>query len=199
MFSFMEPRTPDDFVAVQKYRSAILMTKEEILTLQKLRNASLLDKENSPVPVEMREKGFRGIDFFPIQGKYQFRLRFHKYESPEPVPIALSNGQKVDALRAGYFSFQMEERQIMLYAYKKRAGDTEMFLPFKDKTSGKETYGAGRYLDLYGSDDHYVLDFNLAYNPLCAFDQEKYDCPLPPAENWLMDVEIRAGELKVEI
>jgi uncharacterized protein (DUF1684 family) len=76
-----------------------------------------------------------------------------------------------------------------------------MFLPFRDKTSGKETYGAGRYLDMYGTpDDNYVLDFNFAYNPLCPFDlfdERKYDCPLSPTENWLMTVEIRAGEMKV--
>ena len=195
----MEPRTPDDFAAIQKYGSSILLTKEEIITIQKLRNASLLDEENSPVPLELREKDFKGIDFFPILGKYQFRLKFHKSESPEFVPISLSNGQKVDALRAGYFAFELEGKQIKLYAYKKHASDTEMFLPFKDKTSGKETYGAGRYLDLYGTpDDNYVLDFNLAYNPLCAFDEKKHDCPLPPAENWLMDVEIRAGEMRVK-
>jgi uncharacterized protein (DUF1684 family) len=195
----MEPRTPDEFAAIQKYKSSIPLTREEIITLQKLRNASLLDEEKSPVPLELREKDFKGIDFFPIHGKYQLRLRFHKYASPEPVQISLSNGQKVDALRAGYFAFELEGKQIRLYAYKKHASDTEMFLPFKDETSGRETYGAGRYLDLYGtSDDNYVLDFNLAYNPLCAFDEKKYDCPLPPTENWLMNVEIRAGEMKLK-
>src|SRR5712691_1715086 len=165
----MEPRAPDEVAAIQKYRSSILLTKDEIVTIQKLRNASLLAEENSPVPVELRMKDFRGIYFFPIQGKYQLRLKLHKYENPEPVQISLSNGQKVDALRAGYFAFELEGKQIRLCAYKKRVSDTEMFLPFKDKTSGKETYGAGRYLDLYGtSNDNYVLDFNLAYNPLCA-------------------------------
>jgi len=195
----MEPKTPDEFGAVQKYKSSIPLTRKEIITLQKLRNASLLDEANSPVPLELREKDFKGIDFFPIHGKYQLRLKFHKYTSPEPVQISLSNGQKVDALRAGYFAFELDGKQIRLHAYKKHESDTEMFLPFKDKTSGKETYGAGRYLDLYGTpDDTYVLDFNLAYNPLCAFDEKKYDCPLPPTENWLTDVEIRAGEMKLK-
>ena len=184
---------------IQKYRSSILLTREEIITLQKLRNTSLVDEEDSPVPLELRQKGFRGIDFFPILGKSRLRLKFHKYADPELVQILLSNGQKVDVLRAGYFAFELEGKQIRLCAYKKRVSDTEMFLPFKDQTSSKETYGAGRYLDLYGtSDDNYVLDFNLAYNPLCAFDEKKYDCPLPPAENWLMDVEIRAGEMKLK-
>lgn len=196
----MQPRTRDEIAAVQKYRSSILLTKDEIITIQKLRNVSLLTEESSPVPLEARQKGFRGLDFFPIDQRYQLRLKIHKFENPEPVQISLSNGAKVDALRAGYFAFELEGEKIKLYAYKKQVTDTEMFLPFRDKTSGKETYGAGRNLDLYGTaDDNYVLDFNLAYNPLCAFDEKKYDCPLPPTENWIMDVEIRAGEMRFKI
>src|SRR5713101_7637335 len=161
----MEPRTPNELAVVQKYKSSIPLTEEEITTLRRLRNDSLLDEKTSPVPLKLRGEDFRGIDFFPTQAKYQFRLKFHKYASPEPVPISLSNGQRVDAMRVGYFGFELDGNQIRLYAYKKRLGDTEMFLPFKDKTSGKETYGAGRCLDLYGtSDDNYILDFNLAYN-----------------------------------
>lgn len=194
----MEPRTKDEIIAVQKYRSSSILTKDEIITIQKLRNTSLLAEESSPVPPEERRK-FSGIDFFPIDGKYQLRLKLHKYENPEPIQISLSNGEKVIALRAGYFIFDLEGKTVRLYVYNKRVSDTEMFLPFRDKTSGKETYGTGRYLDLYGTpEDNYVLDFNLAYNPLCAFGGNKYDCPLPPRENWLVDVEIRAGEMKIK-
>ncbi|NIR36327.1 MAG: DUF1684 domain-containing protein [Actinobacteria bacterium] len=67
------------------------------------------------------------------------------------------------------------------------------FLPFRDATSGSESYGAGRFLDIDGPlDGPVTIDFNLAYNPYCAYD-ESYSCPLPPAENWLQ-VPIRAGE-----
>jgi uncharacterized protein len=193
----MEPRTKDEVNALRKYRSATLLTKDEIMTLQKLRNASLLG-ENSPIPPNARGR-FKGVDFFAIDQKYQYRLRLNKYENPEPVRISLSNDQKVDALKAGYFDFNIEGRRIRLYVYKKRPNDTEVFLPFKDKTSGDLTYGGGRFLDLYvATDDSYVLDFNLACSPLCQFDEKKYDCPIPPSENWLMDVEIRAGEMKVK-
>lgn len=195
----MEPKTEEEIDAVSKYRSSATLTKEETKTIHRLRNASLLAGDSSPVPPEKRQK-FRGIDFFPIDPQYQQRLRLNRYGNPEPIQISLSNGEKVNALRAGYFVFELEGKKIKLFVYKKHANDTEMFLPFKDKTSGNETYGAGRYLDLYGTpdDDNFVLDFNLAYNPLCAFDEKKYDCPLPPAENWLSDVEIRAGEMKFE-
>lgn len=194
----MEPKTEKEISVVRKYRSSIPLTRDEIKTIHKLRNTSLLAANSSPVPTEKRQK-FRGIDFFPIDSKYQQRLKLNKYGNPEPVEISLSNGEKVKALRAGYFVFELDGRKIKLFVYKKHADDAEVFLPFRDKTSGKETYGAGRYLDLYGTvDDDFVLDFNLAYNPLCAFDEKKYDCPLPPAENWLVDVEIRAGEMKFE-
>jgi uncharacterized protein (DUF1684 family) len=79
--------------------------------------------------------------------------------------------------------------QVMLYS---SAGSHELFLPFRDTTSGKETYGAGRYLDLHAHGDEVVVDFNYAYNPNCAYNPD-WNCPLPPAENWLK-VPIRAGE-----
>ena len=68
-----------------------------------------------------------------------------------------------------------------------------LFLPFKDLTNGKETYGGGRFMDILIPDtDKIILDFNKAYNPYCAF-SHRYSCPLPPFENWLK-TEIPAGE-----
>ena len=72
-------------------------------------------------------------------------------------------------------------------------GEDSLFLPFRDALSGKETYGAGRYLDVAPPHSgHVVVDFNYAYNPSCAYDPQ-FSCPLPPRENWLQ-VPIRAGE-----
>ncbi len=89
----MEPRTPDEFAAIQKYRNSIHLTKEEIIALQRMRNASLLDKD-SPVPPGVRQKGFKGLDFFPIDRRYQLKLKIHRYENPEPLQISLSNGER---------------------------------------------------------------------------------------------------------
>ncbi len=70
----------------------------------------------------------------------------------------------------------------------------EVFIPFRDGTSGKESYPAARYLDIEETDDdNYVIDFNYAYNPYCAYSDD-YICPLPPKENWL-GVRIVAGEM----
>ncbi len=175
-------------------------TRAEIIQIQNRRTEFLVKSENSPVPREAIQKGFKGLEYFPIDSKYQFKLKLHRYENPPRVRIALSNGENVEALKAGFLEFELGIRKLVLQVYKKRPEDTEMFLPFRDNTSGKETYGAGRYVDLEvdPNDDSCVLDFNLAYNPLCAFDTGKYDCPLPPMENWLMDLEIRAGERKFQ-
>ena len=174
------------------------MTRAQIIEIQNRRTAFLVNDENSPIPREVLQKGFKGLEYFPIDPRYQINLKLQKYEDPTRVRIALSNGEIVEALRAGFLEFELTGKKLVLQVYKKRAEDSEVFLPFKDKTSGHETYGAGRYVDLEvdPNDDSCVLDFNLAYNPLCAFSQDKYDCPLPPAENWLLDVEIRAGEMK---
>ncbi len=173
------------------------MNPEEIIAIQSRRTDFLVNSERSPVPVQARQKGFKGLDYFPIDRKYQLRLTLRKYENPARVPIALSNGTNVEALRVGYLAFDLEGRSLTLHVYKKSEEDSEVFLPFRDKSSGHETYGAGRYVDVQTdpSDNSCVLDFNLSYNPLCAIGTGNFDCPLPPSENWL-DVEIRAGEMK---
>jgi hypothetical protein len=88
--------------------------------------------------------------------------------------------------------FDVDGRTATLTLFGSHDSD-DLFLPFRDATSGQETYGAGRYIDVGAARDGRVtVDFNLAYNPYCAYNPS-YSCPLPPRENWL-DVPIRAGE-----
>jgi uncharacterized protein (DUF1684 family) len=113
--------------------------------------------------------------------------------------MVTSTGSYAEYLRYGYFEFQIDEKGLRLQAYKQlhtAPGHGErLFVPFRDGTSGRDSYGAARYLDVMElAGDEYVLDFNLAYNPYCAY-SENYVCPFPPAENAL-EVEIRAGERK---
>jgi len=110
--------------------------------------------------------------------------------------IATSTGTRQAYMRYGAFTFEIEGRSLKLIVYKSAEDhpySRSLFIPFSDETSGRETYAAGRYLDLeeQGGDD-YELDFNMAYNPYCAYSEE-YTCPLPPAENKL-SVRILAGE-----
>jgi uncharacterized protein (DUF1684 family) len=105
-----------------------------------------------------------------------------------------STGDTQVFLPAARASFAIDGKQHTITLYRgENSGPLDYFVPFRDATSGRETYGAGRYLDV--SADRFgrvVLDFNDAYNPYCAYN-EQWSCPLPPAENWLT-VPIEAGE-----
>jgi uncharacterized protein len=135
------------------------------------------------------------LKYFPPEPKYKIHTMLHKYDKLETVPMTTSKGTRQQFHRLGYFEFEIEGRKVKLQAYRSAERESsEFFIPFKDGTSGKESYGAARYLDIEETaDDNYVIDFNYAYNPYCAYSDD-YVCPLPPKENWL-EVRILAGEM----
>jgi uncharacterized protein len=153
----------------------------------------------SPVPVAARAT-FAGIPYFPVDEGYIVEdLAMHPYEGNEPVrfEIPTTDGRLRPAERAGVFRFDLGGTAGTLTAYRLAAADGELreslFVPFLDATSGTETYGAGRYLDLEPEDDGtWTLDFNLAYHPSCVYDP-RFSCPLTPAENRLA-MRVEAGE-----
>lgn len=151
---------------------------------------------DSPIPHEDRHD-FAGLPYFPVDPSLRFEgLALAPYEGAEPsaFQIPTSDGQLRPAHRAGTFTFDMGGEPRRLTAYTLDGGHAEsLFVPFLDATSGGETYGAGRYLDLEAEpDDSYTLDFNLAYHPYCVY-APSFSCPLTPAENRL-SVRIEAGE-----
>ncbi len=151
----------------------------------------------SPIPWALREN-FTGLAYFPPNPEYRVSVTLHRYPKPEPVVLATSKGTPRDMLKWGYFEFAIDgqTRRLLVYKSIPKPGEHEdesLFIPFRDATCGKESYPAGRYLDLpVRRDDEYVLDLNLAYNPYCAYN-DAYVCPLPPRDNWL-DLRIDAGE-----
>ncbi len=140
---------------------------------------------------------FTGLSYFEPDEAYQFEIeRPLPYEGSEPVEFEMttSDGRIRTAFRVATLPFRLDGQDLRLHAYR-FAGSAEgsLFVPFQDATSGTETYGAARYLDIEVEDDGAViLDFNMAYHPYCAYN-EAYSCPLPPAENRL-PVRIEAGE-----
>lgn len=140
---------------------------------------------------------FTGLAYFDPDPAYQFEIgRPLPYEGSDPVEFEMttSDGRVRTAFRTATLTFEFAGQALRLHAYR-FAGSPEgsLFVPFQDATSGTETYGAARYLDLEVEDDgSVILDFNLAYHPYCAYN-EAYSCPLPPAENRL-PVRIEAGE-----
>lgn len=154
----------------------------------------------SPIPQNMREE-FRGLNYFPVNPSYRFLCRLNRYPSPASVRMMTSTGEERDYLKVGYIQFIIEGKTQTLQAYKagrehNHEGEREtLFIPFKDATSGKETYGAARYLEIEEAEGGvFLVDFNKAYNPYCAY-SEAYSCPLPSGENWLEGA-IKAGEKK---
>ena len=152
---------------------------------------------DSPIPHDERHD-FTGLPYFPVDEHLRFEgLTLEPYEGDQPTSfqIPTSDGQLRDAERAGTFSFELGGASHRLTGYRFAGSDAgSVFVPFLDGTSGSESYGAGRYLDLDPDerDGTYVLDFNLAYHPSCVYDP-RFSCPLTPAENRL-PVRIEAGE-----
>jgi Uncharacterized conserved protein len=151
---------------------------------------------DSPIPHDARHD-FAGLPYFPVDEALRFDgLALDPYTGSEPVSfqIPTSDGKLRDAERAGVFRFELGGATQTLTGYTFQGGGSDsVFVPFLDATSGVESYGAGRYFDLYPEDDGtYTLDFNLAYHPSCVYDA-RFSCPLTPAENRL-PIRIEAGE-----
>jgi uncharacterized protein (DUF1684 family) len=153
---------------------------------------------SSPIPHEARHD-FEGLPYFAVDPTLRFEgLKLEPYAGDEPsaFQIPTSDGQLRPAQRAGTLTFEHEGKPRRLTGYQLEGGDA-LFVPFLDATSGHETYGAGRYLDVDPEPDgSYVLDFNLAYHPYCVY-ADHYSCPLTPAENRL-PIRIEAGERLAE-
>jgi len=152
----------------------------------------------SPLSLQDR-RAFQGLAYWPPNPDYCFELELHEHEDREVIDVADTGGQQRNLWRWGEFRFELAGRHCTLQAYKSDPGEERLFVPFRDQTSGKESYGAGRYLDLeparhLTSEGKWLVDFNEAYNPWCAYGED-YACPFVPPENWLQ-VPIRAGEKK---
>lgn len=138
---------------------------------------------------------FAGLDYFPLVSKWRLEARLEPYNPPKIVPIANVLGMVDNMTSPGALVFQIDGKTYRLDPVLEK-GSKQLFIVFADKTAGKETYGAGRYLyaDAPGEDGKVVVDFNKAHNPPCAFTQFA-TCPLPPRQNRL-PIRIAAGEKK---
>lgn len=136
-------------------------------------------------------KNFTGQKWFAVDPKLKIVATFVAYPEPKKIKITNVLGDVSDSASPGYVTFNVKGVTCRLEAEDE---GTSLFFNFRDKTSGKETYGAGRFLNTAKAvDGKVVLDFNMAVNPPCAFTSFA-TCPLPPKGNELA-VEIRAGEL----
>jgi uncharacterized protein len=144
-------------------------------------------------PASQARHEFHGIESFPANEVWRVTAQF--VSESRKIPILNVLGQTEPSDSPGYAVFRLEGREFRLYPILEEPGAKQLFFIFRDLTSGKETYGAGRFLySGLPKDGQVVLDFNKAYNPPCAFTPYA-TCPLPPPENRL-PVRIEAGEKK---
>ncbi|NJC96390.1 MAG: DUF1684 domain-containing protein [Anaerolineae bacterium] len=143
----------------------------------------------SPLTPEQK-RGFIGLQYFPENDDLRLEVKVEPFEDQQPLQMQTTTGGVQMYVRYGRFKFQVDGQEAELTIYQNENG---YFLPFVDALAGRETYPAGRYLEpeaLPGN--HFIVDFNLAYNPYCAYNEMR-SCPITPAENRLK-VPIRAGE-----
>lgn len=168
--------------------------------LQQIRNQIndfMSNHPQSPIPADQRGD-FMGLSYYPPNEALIFEGEIERFPNSEPmIEMETSTGDKRPYRRYGRFTFEVDDEEAQLTLYSDIYGQ-EFFVPFRDATSGKETYGAGRYLDngrpaiVQLGQNRFRIDFNYSYNPYCVYN-EAFSCPLPPRENWL-DVPIEAGE-----
>ncbi len=138
--------------------------------------------------------GFQGLRYFPITPKFRVTARLVRSGAPAEAYLRTNRDGQSVVRYLGDLSFTLAGRPLRLRVFHAGEGvGRNVFVPFRDATSGGETYGPGRYVTLeLNEDDVYDLDFNRAFNPYCAY-TDAYECSFPPAENDL-PVAVRAGE-----
>lgn len=168
---------------------------ESIIELRREKDKMFRNPDESPLAPAERA-AFRSLSYFPPSEEYFLPASFEPADAPDTVTLRTNSAADVrKMLRYGTFSFAIGDSTYSLYAYKSlERGANALFVPFNDPTNGAKTYDVGRYLDVEEEPNanEYILDFNLAYNPYCAY-SDRYTCPRVPPENRL-PVPIPAGE-----
>ncbi len=177
-------------IFAQDFKAEIEKHREEY-------KAEFLKNSSSP----LKKEDFEYLRFYEPNEKFKVECEFVATKKGKPFDVPTSSGQTATYTKFGELKFEIEGKSYKLAVYQSlRLRNLPqyrdyLFIPFKDLTNGKETYGGGRYLDLRMKEiagDKIYLDFNKAYNPYCAF-SAGYSCPIPPKENQLK-VAIEAGE-----
>ena len=165
------------------------MNTEMLLQERKQKDEFFQSQLQSPLtPAQKAE--FDGLSYYDPKPDLALTVTVQPFEMKEDVQIQTTTGEGRWYRRYGEFTFTTEGQQARLTLYQTPHG---FFLPFADANAGKETYGAGRYLDPEQvGDNTFLVDFNQAYNPFCAYN-DAWVCPITPAENRLQ-VAVRAGE-----
>ena len=163
----------------------------DLADFRREKDAFFRDHPQSPLMPAQRN-AFQGLHYYEPNPGLSLVLEPEPFDEVELVDMQTSTGDTARYLRWARVSFAVDGRETALTVYRDPSSNA-LFLPFQDASAGGETYGAGRYLDVEElPDGRLAVDFNLAYNPYCAYN-EQWSCPIPLPENRLK-VAIRAGE-----
>ncbi len=164
--------------------------KERIERVREQNKIIFKKSPNSPLTHEQK-LDFKDLSYFPIDKKYEFIVEMKKFDHQSQITIPTTTDNNRDYIRFGYIEFELNGQMNTLTVFKPTEGDY-LFLPFKDATTGKESYKIGRYVEIEKiSKEEWLVDFNTAYNPLCAYN-DNWDCSYTPDEN-ILKVPILAG------
>lgn len=181
--------------------------KENIASIKKFQkelNTEYLNPKKTPLRGD-NLKNFKKHPFFPINLKYRVTAKFVKTENPVPFELPTSSGKFKQYQEYGKATFELDGKSLTLTLYqsldlmKMEKYKDYLFLPFRDETNEKETYGGGKYMDLkIPAGNEIILDFNQSYQPYCAYNAFDYNCPIVPAENKL-PIRIEAGVMYEDV
>lgn len=157
-------------------------------------------KNNPSSPFNSRTKvEFHDLKYFDVDPDFVFKSRLFEYPQKDTITIFGTKGEARVAVRYGFLTFKYQNKSYKLNVYENDGGNGSKYYSvwFTDKTTNEDTYGVGRYLDfeLSSDPDHvYTIDFNLAFNPYCAYSPD-YSCAIPSKEDYI-DMAVNAGEKK---
>jgi uncharacterized protein (DUF1684 family) len=166
---------------------------DELRTEREMKDRFMAHHTESPFVAD-GVAGFQGLRYFPISNSYRVSARLKRSAVPQEAHLRTNRDGQSVVRYLGDLHFSLGGRKLRLRVYHAGEGvGRNVFVPFRDATSGQETYGPGRYLTLeLNEEDVYELDFNRAFNPYCAY-TDAYECSFPPSENDL-PVPVKAGE-----
>ncbi|MGA1434900.1 MAG: DUF1684 domain-containing protein [Candidatus Kapaibacteriota bacterium] len=171
---------------------------DESTIIERRKELDVFFKQDPASPLkEQQKEQFTSLQYFAPNEESAFYAEFSLNKNPDTVQLLTTKGsEKRNMLRYGTFTIQDQNGSAFtLTGFKSlEQEDDVIFIPFKDKTNGFDTYEAGRYLEVdeISTSGEYLLDFNRAYNPYCAYNKD-YVCPLVPKEN-ILSISIKAGE-----
>ena len=156
-------------------------------------------KDASVSPLKPKDlKNFQGLDFFEFDSIYVVKAKIEETKESLPFKMKTTTDIPADVRKYADLFFQITDKEFELSVYENleyegvEGYENYLFLPFLDETNENETYGGGRYLDLFlNGTDSIIIDFNKAYNPKCVYD-ENFSCPIVPRKNFL-NTRIEAG------